>query len=309
MSTRLYTHGYDFFAPPEAVVYHLWSRDHRPAFTTAAAVPSRLGDEAVKKRLLRLQSQKRVRQLLGMEKPSGEGAVAIESSSSLLRTRPGAVALADGVQSGAHSAPKVAANESDSSAVGSSSESVKSASIIINDPIQPLYGLGKVRSLEEFAESIGVDFATRQVLPGAREGAALLGAGLTDGTAGFVFADSVDDSAEFGTPRINTVKASESDLLALDDATGLGVGGVRGSPSNRSGANGTTATARISSPARAVVSADNDVSSVQCGVEAYAGRASASGRRQEPPLGGEPTSAPSSSALAALKLVKRFMDA
>ena len=29
---RFYTSGYDFFAPPQAVVYHLWTRDHRPSF-------------------------------------------------------------------------------------------------------------------------------------------------------------------------------------------------------------------------------------------------------------------------------------
>ncbi|RHY33721.1 hypothetical protein DYB32_001463 [Aphanomyces invadans] len=32
MAARLWTHGYDFFAPTEAVVYHLWSRSHRPTF-------------------------------------------------------------------------------------------------------------------------------------------------------------------------------------------------------------------------------------------------------------------------------------
>ena len=30
MAVRLYTHGYDLYAPPETVVYHLWSRSHRP---------------------------------------------------------------------------------------------------------------------------------------------------------------------------------------------------------------------------------------------------------------------------------------
>lgn len=30
MAVRLYTHGYDLFAPPETVCYHLWSRSHRP---------------------------------------------------------------------------------------------------------------------------------------------------------------------------------------------------------------------------------------------------------------------------------------
>lgn len=30
MAVRLYTHGYDLYAPPETVCYHLWSRSHRP---------------------------------------------------------------------------------------------------------------------------------------------------------------------------------------------------------------------------------------------------------------------------------------
>jgi len=32
MAARLWTSGYDFFAPPETVVFHLWKRDHRPNF-------------------------------------------------------------------------------------------------------------------------------------------------------------------------------------------------------------------------------------------------------------------------------------
>jgi hypothetical protein len=31
---RLYTHGFDLFAPAETVLYHLYSRAHRPAFQT-----------------------------------------------------------------------------------------------------------------------------------------------------------------------------------------------------------------------------------------------------------------------------------
>lgn len=30
LAIRLYTHGYDCYAPPESVCYHLWSRSHRP---------------------------------------------------------------------------------------------------------------------------------------------------------------------------------------------------------------------------------------------------------------------------------------
>jgi len=32
MALRLSSYGYKFFAPPESVCYHLWSRDHRPTF-------------------------------------------------------------------------------------------------------------------------------------------------------------------------------------------------------------------------------------------------------------------------------------
>ena len=30
MAARLYTNGYNLYAPSESVCYHLWSRDHRP---------------------------------------------------------------------------------------------------------------------------------------------------------------------------------------------------------------------------------------------------------------------------------------
>ncbi len=43
MAVRLYTHGYNLYAPPETVCYHLWSRDHRTTFQadigTALHVP------------------------------------------------------------------------------------------------------------------------------------------------------------------------------------------------------------------------------------------------------------------------------
>ena len=32
MALRFHTHGYDFYAPPESVCYHLWTREHRPTF-------------------------------------------------------------------------------------------------------------------------------------------------------------------------------------------------------------------------------------------------------------------------------------
>ncbi len=35
MTVRLWTHGWDFFVPPQNVVYHLWSRAYRPTFRYA----------------------------------------------------------------------------------------------------------------------------------------------------------------------------------------------------------------------------------------------------------------------------------
>ena len=40
MAARLYTRGFDFFAPPCSVFYHLWDRGHRPSFRQIAN-PSR----------------------------------------------------------------------------------------------------------------------------------------------------------------------------------------------------------------------------------------------------------------------------
>ena len=62
MAARLYTHGYDFFAPTEAVIYHLWSRDHRPVF-------QQIKTDA-EQATLKANSLRRVRMLLGLESSS-----------------------------------------------------------------------------------------------------------------------------------------------------------------------------------------------------------------------------------------------
>lgn len=53
MAVRMWTRGWDLFAPDEHVVYHLWERDHRSTFWELE------GGKA-----LRLRSQQRVRRLL-----------------------------------------------------------------------------------------------------------------------------------------------------------------------------------------------------------------------------------------------------
>jgi hypothetical protein len=138
---RLFTHGYSFFAPPEAVVYHLWTRTHRPTFYNDSANAdrassntqekissahgedeARLGQEDEKK-ALRRQSENRVKALLGMPN-NGKTGTARDTS-----PVPASAAI-----SGATSR----------------------------------FGLGSVRTLADFQQSIGVNFSTRELLPGAR---------------------------------------------------------------------------------------------------------------------------------------------
>lgn len=55
MSVRLWTSGWDFFAPTEAVTYHLWKRDYRPTFQEVedtAALQHRQESLAIVKRQL-----------------------------------------------------------------------------------------------------------------------------------------------------------------------------------------------------------------------------------------------------------------
>lgn len=49
MGLRLFTHGYDVFAPPVAVVYHLWDRGHRPVETVNAETAVTAVDREKKK--------------------------------------------------------------------------------------------------------------------------------------------------------------------------------------------------------------------------------------------------------------------
>ncbi len=62
MAVRLFTHGYDLYAPEESVCYHLWSRSHRP---TESSIKPAL-TKTMKDKKLRKLSQARVKkQLLG----------------------------------------------------------------------------------------------------------------------------------------------------------------------------------------------------------------------------------------------------
>jgi len=64
MAARLWTWGWDFFAPPETVLYHLWSRSHRPSFREVKVEEG--GREEGQARSVR-----RVRRLLGVGEEEG----------------------------------------------------------------------------------------------------------------------------------------------------------------------------------------------------------------------------------------------
>jgi hypothetical protein len=59
MAARLFTHGGVFFSPPQTIIYHLWSRDHRPSPPlpqSSIETKERDEREAMKKRI-RMKSQ------------------------------------------------------------------------------------------------------------------------------------------------------------------------------------------------------------------------------------------------------------
>ncbi|CAM9191310.1 unnamed protein product, partial [Ascophyllum nodosum] len=54
MAARMYTRGWEFFAPPQTVIYHLWSRAHRPSFRQVSTPITQLEEARAKCRLRRL---------------------------------------------------------------------------------------------------------------------------------------------------------------------------------------------------------------------------------------------------------------
>jgi [Skp1-protein]-hydroxyproline N-acetylglucosaminyltransferase len=61
MAVRFYTHGYDLYSPSETVVFHLWSRSHRPTIQSSKSVISEKEKEERRKASLHIVRQ----QLLG----------------------------------------------------------------------------------------------------------------------------------------------------------------------------------------------------------------------------------------------------
>ncbi|CBJ30213.1 [Skp1-protein]-hydroxyproline N-acetylglucosaminyltransferase, family GT60 [Ectocarpus siliculosus] len=51
MAARMFTRGWDFFAPPQAVVYHLWTRGHRASFRQNSTKEAEAEEAAANRRL------------------------------------------------------------------------------------------------------------------------------------------------------------------------------------------------------------------------------------------------------------------
>mmetsp|Transcript_12780 Transcript_12780/g.32206 ORF Transcript_12780/g.32206 Transcript_12780/m.32206 type:complete len:828 (+) Transcript_12780:113-2596(+) len=63
MAVRLFTHGYDLYAPEETVCYHLWSRSHRPTKSSTTPVSKTKVEED--NRLREMSQSKVKKQLIG----------------------------------------------------------------------------------------------------------------------------------------------------------------------------------------------------------------------------------------------------
>lgn len=76
MSARLWTNGWDFYAPTRSVVYHLWTRAYRPVFQE---------NETDLKKIQRQKAQMRVKLLL--QYPEQSEGVTLEPPFALGSTR------------------------------------------------------------------------------------------------------------------------------------------------------------------------------------------------------------------------------
>lgn len=68
MTVRLWTSGWDFFAPGANIIYHLWERTHRPNFRCAVFTPFLIVDEYRENQTVsevEENSRNRVRYILG----------------------------------------------------------------------------------------------------------------------------------------------------------------------------------------------------------------------------------------------------
>jgi hypothetical protein len=177
MLARLWTAGFNFYAPMCSLVWHCWSRAYRPTFRELLTQPregSHGQEDGSALILLRHKRREqvaraRIRHVLGMT-PTKEDAAALDELG-LTNGDDAAAAAATATDAVAFSVGAIVAPNAASSP-SSSVAAVAATAVSTSDPLVPVapYGLGSVRSLSAFYAHCGVDFAARTVSPRGRRG-------------------------------------------------------------------------------------------------------------------------------------------
>jgi [Skp1-protein]-hydroxyproline N-acetylglucosaminyltransferase len=165
MLARLWTSGYDVFAPSETVVFHLWSRDYRPSFS--ADVPDYYN--------LRRRSLARVEVLLGGASSSQADSAAVdgEKESKTPRHEWSATAHINCCTLHAMLSERMRNPFRHDEAEAASPPCADDAG-----EIGQRFGLGAQRTLADFLEHCGVDFAAKAISEKAENGGMPLAAFL-----------------------------------------------------------------------------------------------------------------------------------
>eukprot|EP00808_Paulinella_micropora_P032111 g66010.t1 len=207
MAARLYTHGWDFFVPTHNVVYHLWSRAHRPSFRDKPLPPQEHGLEEASARRVRLllqqellaaSEQKQQTDLVGSEQEQqqaqqvsrreavsvGTPAAAPAESSSGSCESPTSTLNANSVSATCTTPSSYKPSAASSGAAGARNLSEDSQWAEVEDGeerdgtgggqlgLQQLgaYGLGTQRTLAQYEAFCGVQFKERKITQRARQG-------------------------------------------------------------------------------------------------------------------------------------------
>lgn len=135
-AVRLWTHGWDFFAPTENVIWHLWTREHRPSFRELFSP----ADAELEQKALEF-----VKRLCGYN-----GSASVESSLAKLT-------VADS---------KTDAPASDVASASAAGDDAKKSTRGFYGPM----GLGSARTLEQYEALCGVDFRAQSIAARAKFG-------------------------------------------------------------------------------------------------------------------------------------------
>ncbi|CAM9544677.1 unnamed protein product [Pylaiella littoralis] len=151
MAARMFTRGWDFFAPPQAVVYHLWTRGHRPSFRQVSTRDAELEEAGAKRRLRRLLG-------VGTAAPpsssTGEGGTGGGNGNGRGHGGGGG----DDAEEGNEEGEAGVSAEGEGEPWGGQKGGGEDEHHCFYDRPGDEYGLGTARTLQSFADRVGVDF-------------------------------------------------------------------------------------------------------------------------------------------------------